>query len=303
MMRVVDLFAGAGGFSTGAVMAGCSVLWAGNHWRLAVDAHAVNHPDTVHACQDLQQQDWTQVPAHDGLLASPACQGHANARGKERSHHDAQRATAWAVVSAVECHRPAFFVVENVPEFCKWVLYLPWCAAMHALGYALAPMVLDSANHGVPQQRRRLILVGTRSKHPIDLQLPKLPHVPASRVIDFAAGDWTLVRDKVPATQARVCNGRRRFGERFLMPYYCGGSGLTGRCLSRPIGSLTTKARWGVVDGERMRMVSVEEAREFMGFPDGYHLPANVTDANLMLGNAVCPPLARDVLSAIRSAA
>ena len=303
MTRVVDLFAGAGGFSTGAVMAGLTVAWAGNHWRAAVDTHAVNHPDTVHACQDLQQQDWTQVPAHDGLLASPACQGHANARGKERPHHDAQRATAWAVVSAVECHRPAFFVVENVPEFCKWVLYRAWCAAMHALGYALAPMVLDAADHGVAQHRKRFVLVGTRSKHPIELQLPKHPHQPASSVIDFTAGDWALLRDKVPATQARACSGRRRFGDRFLMPYYGGGSGLTGRCLSRPIGTLTTKARWGVVDGDRMRMVSVDEAREFMGFPSGYHLPENVTDANEMLGNAVCPPLARDVLAAIRSAA
>ena len=87
------------------------------------------------------------------------------------------------------------------------------------------------------------------------------------------------------------------------MPYYGSGSGLTGRCLSRPIGTLTTKARWGVVDGDRMRMVSVDEARQFMGFPNGYHLPKSVTEANEMLGNAVCPPMARDLITAIREAA
>ncbi len=38
-MRAVDLFAGAGGFSTGAAMAGCDVVWAANHWREAVDIH------------------------------------------------------------------------------------------------------------------------------------------------------------------------------------------------------------------------------------------------------------------------
>lgn len=80
-----------------------------------------NHPDTLHVCQDLQQADWTAVPSHDLLLASPACQGHSKARGKERAHHDAQRSTAWAVVDAVECHRPSAFTVENVPEFGKWV--------------------------------------------------------------------------------------------------------------------------------------------------------------------------------------
>jgi DNA (cytosine-5)-methyltransferase 1 len=96
---VVDLFAGLGGFSTGATQAGARVVWAANHWRAAVDLHAANHPGTEHACQDLHQTDWSTVPAHDILLASPACQGHSHARGKERPHHDAQRSTAWAVVS------------------------------------------------------------------------------------------------------------------------------------------------------------------------------------------------------------
>ena len=81
------------------------------------------------------------------------------------------------------------------------------------------------------------------------------------------------------------------------------GSGLTGRSLARPIGTITTKNRWGVVDGERMRMLAAEETRGFMGFPEGYRLPAGVTEATFMLGNAVCPPVARDVINAIREAA
>lgn len=79
-MKAVDLFAGAGGFSTGARMAGARVLWAANHWPLAVQWHAANHPETEHACQDLQQADFREAPAHDLLLASPACQGHSPAK-------------------------------------------------------------------------------------------------------------------------------------------------------------------------------------------------------------------------------
>jgi DNA (cytosine-5)-methyltransferase 1 len=302
-MRAIDLFAGAGGFSTGAAMAGCRVVWAANHWPAAVQVHANNHPDTQHVCQDLQQADWTQVPAHDLLMASPACQGHSSARGKERPHHDAQRSTAWAVVSAAECHRPAVVLVENVPEYGRWVLYPAWCAAMHALGYALAPMVLDAADHGVPQHRRRLFIVGTRSKHPIELTLPQRAHAAAASVIDFDRGEWSRVVDKVPATQARVRRGRACLGRRFVMPYYGSGSGLTGRSLERPIGTITTKNRWGVVDGDRMRMLLADESRGFMGFPDDYLLPASVTEATFMLGNAVCPPVACDVINAIKVAA
>lgn len=305
MLTAIDLFAGAGGFSTGAVLAGCRVAWAANHWPTAVRWHAANHPGTVHTCQDLQQADFRDAPAHDILLASPACQGHSPARGVERPHHDAQRATAWAVVTCAEVHRPGAVVVENVPAFADWLLYQPWCAAMHALGYALAPMVLDAADSGVPQHRRRLFIVATRSRHPIELELPRRAHVPASAVVDFSAGRWSPVEKpgRSRATLARVAAGRQRFGARFVAPYYGSGSGETGRSLDRPIGTVTTRARWALIDGDRMRMVLASEGREFMGFPAGYQLPANEAQAWHLLGNAVAPAQACDVISALREAA
>ncbi|WP_431276222.1 DNA cytosine methyltransferase [Variovorax ureilyticus] len=302
-MKAIDLFAGAGGFTTGAEMAGVKVVWAANHWPAAVQVHANNHPGTQHVCQDLQQADWREVPAHDLLLASPACQGHSRARGRERPHHDAQRATAWAVVSAAECHQPAAVVVENVPEYSHWVLFPAWCAAMHALGYALAPMVLDAADHGVPQHRRRLFIVGTLSKHPIELRLPQREHVGSASVIDFGAGNWSAVDrpGRSAATLARIAEGRRTCGHRFLTAYY--GNERGGRGLHRPVGTITTRDRWAVVDGDRMRMLTVSECRGAMGFPADYQLPARQKDAMHMLGNAVCPPVARDLIAELRRAA
>lgn len=304
-MNAIDLFAGAGGFSTGAVMAGARVLWAANHWPTAVQWHAANHQATEHACQDLQQADFRNAPRHDLLLASPACQGHSPARGKERPHHDALRATAWAVVTCVEVHRPPVAVIENVPQFADWTLYPAWCAAMHALGYALAPMVLDAADSGVPQHRRRLFIVATRSRHHVELALPRRQHRSAASVIDFSASRWTAVEKpgRSRRTLERIASGRRAYGSRFLAPFYGSGSGETGRSLDRPIGTLTTRARWAVIDGERMRMVSATEGRALMGFPDDYRLPANEATAWHLLGNAVCPPLAADIIQAIRRAA
>jgi DNA (cytosine-5)-methyltransferase 1 len=304
-MKAVDLFAGLGGFSEGAAQAGCRVVWAANHWRAAVDIHAANHPGTAHACQDLHQTDWRDVPAHDLLLASPACQGHSRARGKEKPHHDAQRSTAWAVVSAAEYHRPAAAVVENVAEFTRWALFPAWCAAMGALGYAVAPHLLDAADHGVAQHRKRLFLILTRSKHPLELTLPKRQFAAAAGVIDFRAGRWTPVNKpgRSLATLARVQTARNRFGARFVMPYYGSGSGLTGRCLSRPLGTITTRDRWAVVDGDNMRMLTKEESRAAMGFRDSYILPSDHKLATHMLGNAVVPAVARDVIAALKQAA
>lgn len=305
MMRAVDLFAGLGGFSEGARQAGMSVVWAANHWRAAVDIHAANHPATAHACQDLHQADWTAVPPHDVLLASPACQGHSTARGKERPHHDALRATAWAVISAAEYHRPPVIVVENVPEFRDWLLFPAWRMALNAMGYAVAAHVLDAADCGVPQHRVRLFIVATRSRSPLALDLPPAAHAPARSVLDFSAGDWSpVVRPRRAVnTLRRVFAGRRSHGARFVMPYYGSGSGLTGRSLDRPLGTVTTLDRWALVDGDRMRMLTVEEYRAAMSFPPGYLLPARRREAIHMLGNAVPPLMARAVLAEVRRTA
>jgi DNA (cytosine-5)-methyltransferase 1 len=301
-MRAIDLFAGAGGFSEGARAAGCTVAWAANHWPAAVETHSANHPETDHACQDLQQADWTRVPAHDLLLASPACQGHTPARGKERPHHDACRSTAWAVIAALECHLPSLALVENVPAFARWKLFPAWCSAAQALGYAVAPHVVDCADLGVPQHRERVFVALTRSQHPIELKLPQVEHVPAARIVDFGAGRWSPIErtGRAAATLARIQNGRRHHGERFLTSFY--GATKGGRGLDRPIGTITTRDRWAVIDGDRMRMVTVAEARRAMTFRDDYVLPENSRTAMHMLGNAVPPLAAQRVIEALRSA-
>lgn len=307
-MKAIDLFAGFGGFTTGATAAGVEVVWAANHWQAAVDIHALNHPATIHVCQDLHQAAWEDVPRHDIQMASPCCQGHSPARGKANGNpqHDASRSTAWAVVSAAEFHRPAVAIVENVPAFTKWALYPAWLMAMQALGYQVAPHIVDCADLGVPQNRVRLFLVCTRSSAPLMLRLPLLDRqAPASSFINFDTGAWSPVNrpGRAAATLERVANGRRRFGDRFLMPYYGSGSGKTGRCLGRPIGTITTRDRWAVVDGDRMRMITADEGMAAMTFPSDYKRPADHRLTMHMAGNAVPPLAAQRVIEAVVAAA
>lgn len=305
LVKAVDFFCGGGGATEGAEQAGCEVVAAANHSPTAIEIHAANHPRTKHFCQDLQQMDFSLLPHFDLLLASPACQGHTHARGKERPHHDATRATAWAVIAAMELWLPEAAVIENVPEFLKWKLFPAWCAALVALGYAVSPHLLDAADFGVPQHRKRVFVVLTKSKHPLELRLPRRDHVPASSFIDFNAGNWSLIEQpgRSAATLARIKAGRAAFGDQFIAPYFGNGSGLTGRSLSRPIGTITTRDRWAVIDGDRMRMVTVDEARAAMSFRPEYKLPVNKRDAMHMLGNAVCPLVERDVIVALKEAA
>lgn len=158
----VDFFAGWGGFTLAASMAGVRIAVAANHWELAVEAHRLNHPEAEHWCQDLRQADWTTLPRFDLLLASPACQGHSTAsQPKRRAFHDALRGTAWSVVDCADVTRPKAIIVENVPSFRAWTLYAPWRAALRALGYNVVELFITASRHGVPQRRTRLFVVAT----------------------------------------------------------------------------------------------------------------------------------------------
>ncbi len=249
--------------------------------------------------------NWLTVPDHDVMLASPSCTGHTPARGVDKPHHDDARATAWCVVSAAEVKRPPLVVVENVPHFMKWILYPAWAMAMEALGYVLSPHIVDAADHGVPQNRKRVFIVATQSKYPIKLKLPRRDHVAVNDFIRWDTSKWSLIDKpgRSKNTLQRVARGRATFGDRFVMPYYGSGSGLTGRSVDRPLGTVTTRDRWGIVRGKYMRMFQPSEYRAIMGFRDDYILPNDRATAIHMLGNAVPPPVACDFLNELKRAA
>lgn len=296
------MFAGIGGFSEGARQAGASVAWAADSWELAARYHHRNHPETLPARVDLTRVDFAELPPFDLLLASPACQGHTNARGRERDRHGVARSTAWAVVGCARVASPETLVVENVPGFRAWNEYPEWRGALEALGYHLTEQVLDAAEFGVPQSRARLFVVGSK-RRPIAIESPGLAPVPASSVIDFASGSWSQVDKpgRAAATLARIAAGRREFGTStpFLAPFYGSGSGLMGRSLDRPLGTVTTRDRWSLIDGDRMRMLTPSEYRAAMGFWSDYRIPAVRSQAIHLLGNAVCPPVAKSIVEQV----
>lgn len=305
----IDLFAGAGGTSTGATWAGARVVAAINHWPLAVQTHALNHPSTDHACEDLTRFDPRRLPDVDGLVASPACQGHTRARGvaagsEGDARWDPSRATAWSVLDFADLRRPRWIVVENVPDFQRWTLMPPWLDALARLGYRPRVQVCDAARWGVPQDRPRTIITAVRGREAPDVRAPAVAPRAIADVIDWSAGPWSRVSERVAATRARVARGRRDLGtDRFVMPYNGSGSGLTGRSLARPIGTITAADRWAVVDGDQMRMLSIPELRAAMGFPADYRLPAARCHATKLLGNAIVPVVAESAVRACMEAA
>ena len=299
-MKAVDLFAGWGGFTLGAEMAGVEVVWAANHWKLAVDAHALNHPETKHACQDLRQADFTTLPEYDLLLAAPACQGHSSAsQGARRPYHDSLRATAWSVIDCMEATRPKAIIVENVPNFLRWPKYRHWRACI-ADDYTVQEVMLTASHHGVPQRRTRVFIVATRKGANLmfrqDGESEIGPH------LQYRAGRWRPIADASEAVGRRIAKGRAKFGDVFLSQHV---SRHPGVGVHEPIRTITTADQWILVIGSEYRPLTLRETARAMGFPDDYTWPASASRRDVIrgLGNAVCPPVGRDLIRRVAEAA
>ena len=289
-MRCIDFFCGGGGMTTAAVMAGLEPVFVANHWDVAVRTHALNHPQAKHVVQDLMLYDLSKVPEHEVFLASPSCQGFSNARGKDRKHHDALRATMWCVVSCAEIHRQPYVIVENVMEVLEWELWDSWKHAMKSMGYHVNVHRVDAADCGVSQNRVRAFIACTLDK-PKPVVMPKETHRAVE--VDWSYPKWSVINK--PGRSAKVLEQINRArhdlqADRFLIPYYGSGSGLTGRSVNRPCGTLVAQDIWAVVKDDKMRMLQPHEYVANMGFPSDYRMEGTRREKIRMLGNAVCPP-------------
>jgi len=307
-LRAVDLFAGFGGFSEGAKAAGASVLYAANHWAYAVQAHTLNHPQTEHVCQDLRQADWTRLPRYDVLLAGPACQGHSTAAqplrwGRTAKKHDADRATAWAVVDCCQVTRPRAVIVENIPQFADWELFGHWLGCLHTLGYHTESRVLLATDYGVPQLRRRLFIVATLKDA---LPVVKIPTPRRCRKpVGFShyvepGGPWRPISAcKGHNARARLQRASERFGEALVQHT----SDHNGIALSEPIRTITTRDQWCIVRGSDYRPLTLREYARGMGFPDRYVWPqARRSDVIKGFGNAAPPAMVTPLVRAVKRA-
>lgn len=304
-MKAADLFAGWSGFTIAAEQAGARVVYAANHCPLAVEVHAANHPGTVHVCQDLRQADFTKLPAFDLLLASPACQGHSSASQPNRvPKHDADRATAWAVIDCAEATLPKAIIVENVLRFRKeWTLYPIWKSALRALGYHLTELVITASRHGVPQRRTRLFIVATR-RPAVNELLPL--HDAANRraiepafapCVEWDAGEWRPIDEASEDAQGRFYTAIHNHGPRCFSQHVTNHPGVG---LDEPLRTVTTKDQWCALRDGLYRPLSPREYARAMGFPEDFRLPdVSRTDQVRGLGNAVSPPPARKLIERV----
>ncbi len=170
----IDLFAGAGGFSLGLEQAGFDVVAAVEKDPVHASVHRFNFPHTPVLCADLTQVSSTEIWAlaqgqyphlqHlDLLIGGPPCQGF-SIMGK-RSPSDTRNHLIFQFCRFVRELQPRYFVMENVPGL-KALRYRPLLdrlqAEFSAAGYQVTVQLLNAADFSVPQERKRLFILGSR---------------------------------------------------------------------------------------------------------------------------------------------
>ena len=165
--RVIDLFAGVGGLSLGFKMVGFDIVLANEFDESIAKSYKYNHPETEVIVEDITKISHKDVFTKfkeniEVVIGGPPCQGFSQ-KGQRKSINDDRNYLFKQFVEVVKYVQPKYFVMENVPNlltteggyFKEEIITL-----FESLGYKLSTGILNAADFGVPQNRRRAIIIG-----------------------------------------------------------------------------------------------------------------------------------------------
>lgn len=197
-IRLLDLFSGAGGLSAGfdAESSRFKTLRAIENDEAAAATYAQNHDASTIYSGDIE--DWLKTettPEVDLVIGGPPCQGF-SALGK-REEQD-QRNQLWLrYAETIRRSNPKYFVLENVPAFlnsAQFARFKRQCQPSGPLGnYSFRAQILNAADYGAAQIRKRVILIG----HHRDLKFPGFPPPTHNKNADEGKESWRNLGDVI----------------------------------------------------------------------------------------------------------
>lgn len=179
-LRTIDLFCGAGGITEGFRQAGYVSLYGNDVMPEAIETFKLNHPEAIADCRSIEDVDPAEIRERlglqpgelDVLVGGPPCQGF-SINAPERFLNDPRNKLFRHYERFLEEFQPKAFLFENVPGLLSLgdgKVFRQIVKIFTGLGYAVTAKILFAAHYGVPQERWRLILLGSKSgevAHPV----------------------------------------------------------------------------------------------------------------------------------------
>jgi len=195
---VVSLFSGCGGLDLGFIWAGYNIIWANDSSPNAVQTYKENLGDHI-LLGDIKKLNLDQVPDCEIIIGGPPCQAFSLV-GK-RDPEDPRGNLVWNFYEVVEMKRPKVFLMENVTGLkaakdSEGVSVLPELLRLfNNLGYSVNYFILNAADYGVPQRRRRIFIVGNRDGQQIPIPEPTHTHDLSRQPFIGQRQHWITCRD------------------------------------------------------------------------------------------------------------
>jgi DNA (cytosine-5)-methyltransferase 1 len=287
-MKVIDLFCGCGGLSSGFELAGHKIAAAYDAWDLAIETYNKN----LHS-HKAETLDISNVEAvlekisplqADAIIGGPPCQDFSSA-GSRKEGKRANLTLCYARI--VSSYRPRFFVMENVQRSRASGAYAEARRVFKDAGYGVTEIVLDASRCGVPQARKRFFAVGR-----------------------LGAEDGFLLDILLKNQTENKMTVREYFGEELGIEHYyrhprtydrrgiysIDEPAATIRGVNRPLPEgYKGHSNDSAVLNKNIRPLTTEERSRIQTFPAGFRWAGSKTDVEQMIGNAVPVNLARYV--------
>lgn len=175
-LKVIELFAGVGGFRLGLKKPHYNVIWS-NQWEPATKTQHASEiykkifGEKGHSNKDISQVNIREIPGHDLLVGGFPCQDYSVARASNQAKGIVgKKGVLWweihRILKEKKRRRPAYLLLENVDRLLKsptsqrgrdFALML---ASLSDLEYAVEWRVINAADYGFPQRRRRIFILG-----------------------------------------------------------------------------------------------------------------------------------------------
>jgi DNA (cytosine-5)-methyltransferase 1 len=328
-LKAIDLFCGAGGLTLGLQQAGFEVIGAVEILPIAAETYKKNHPNVDLQASDIRDlspeslmKKWGLKKGELDLIAGcPPCQGFSSirTRNKSSSVEDARNDLVFEYIKFVQVFLPKAVMMENVPALARDQRIDEVVLKLSKLGYKVddsTVQVQDAANFGVPQRRRRMIMMASR--------LGKIPETPkakekvtvrkAFQTLDDVTKSKDLLHNLSSTRSKRIQDLIEAIpkdgGSRSSLPqhmwlechkrYPQGFKDVYGRLAwddvsSTMTGGCNNPSKGRFLHPQENRVISLREAALLQTFPKDYYFPVDQSrdKVALMIGNALPPEFIR----------
>jgi len=318
----IDLFCGCGGLTVGLRKAGFRILGAVDIDPLSVETYKANHPNVTLWQTDIRELRPDKLlyvlglkkGELDLLAGCPPCQGFSTIRTKNGAVkiNDPRNNLLMEFERFVEALLPRAVMMENVPKLADDYRFNAFCSRMKKLGYQGHHCILNAADYGVPQRRRRLIYLAG-----IGMKIPFAEKMSEQKTVEEAIGGLPkagqsgdpvhdMPERRTPKVMEIIRSIPRDGGSRKVLSKElelnchkkCNGfKDVYGRMAWNDVAPTITSGCFNPSKGrflhpEEDRAITMREAALIQGFPRWYKFPTsnNKTAVALMIGNALPPP-------------